>query len=148
MSIVDDFKSLASLAMKVRDAGIQAEMQDAILRAQSQAMVLQQQNSELFSDNTNLKDEIARLQKIDDIEKDLELSDKGFYVSKSSGHKFCGACWATLQKRVPVRQRNSCSSTGSCISTKCRAQYPELFEVTAERPKMVRPERGSDYFGG
>ena len=32
MSIVDNFKSLASLAMKVRDAGIQAEMQDVAAR--------------------------------------------------------------------------------------------------------------------
>lgn len=140
MSIVDDFKSLASLAMKVRDAGVQAEMQDTILRAQSQAMELQQQNYELLSNNEQLKVEIAKLQKIDDIEKDLELNDKGVYVSKSTGNKFCGACWATSKLRVPVIQMAGHTSTGICTYTKCQSRYPDLFP-TKDRPSGGRLER-------
>lgn len=141
MNIVDDFRSLASLAMKVRDAGIQAEMQETILQAQSQAMELQQQNYKLQTENAELKDRITKLQKIDTIEKDLQLSNKGVYVSKSSGHKFCGACWATSKVLIPVIQMAQHTSTGMCTSKKCQCRYPDLFQPTKDRPTMGRLER-------
>lgn len=127
MSIVDDFKSLASLAMKVRDAGIQAEMQDTILRAQSQAMELQQQNYELLSNNAKLKDQIKELEHTDDIEKELLPTKEGALFYRKDKKLYCSTCWGAEKKMILLVNKPH-TRHGHCNN--CKGHFPNAMGYT------------------
>ncbi len=128
MTIVEQFNVLANLAKKVSVAELSVEMQDTIFKVQSQAMELQQQNYELLSNNTKLKDEITRLQKTEDIEKDLLPCKDGSLFNRRNKMVYCSTCWGNDKTLIQLVHHALVAGKGYC--NRCKGAFANAMAYT------------------
>lgn len=122
MGMVDYFKSLGDIAIRVHDDKIRTELQEMILNAQADALALQQQNYELLSENTKLKDQINELQHTDEIEKELLPTTEGALFYRKDKKLYCSTCWGAQRKLILLVHRSAGTRHGYCNN--CKGNFP------------------------
>lgn len=84
-----------------------AEMSEKLVKVYDCYLEVREEIETLQDENKKLKEEIERLSDISEVEKDLELSPKGYYIKISEKDmrpqpKYCAACWQNYHKLYPV----------------------------------------------
>ncbi len=106
MSIFKDgYDILKDLAKMAKEAENQ-EMASKVVDIQEKFFDIREEMEEIKEENRNLKETIARMHNDEELEKDLELTEKGYYIRQSEKEKgktirYCPACWQNLHKLMP-----------------------------------------------
>lgn len=99
MSIIGDayeiLKDIRELAERHKDK----EISDKLVQLQGMFY-------DLKNENESLKSKIKALEETNELEKDLELTNKGWYIRKSERNegkdvRYCAACFQNLHKLYP-----------------------------------------------
>lgn len=102
MGIVDSIKDALELAVQVRDAKLQAEIQAPLISAQREALSLQQRVSELLDENNKLKAEHRKNVDTPAERKSINGIWWGVLPGETERLPFCPKCapdnWAPLER--------------------------------------------------
>ena len=118
MIIVDEILTSVSIAMDLAKKHQDKETAEKLVEIYSSLLELKKENQEL-------RKKIEALEKTQDNENDLELSDDGFYYKISeitAGKKlrYCAACYNNTGKLHPITQG---SMSRSYFCTNCKMHY-------------------------
>ena len=100
MSVVKDLLDLIKEARELAEKYQDKEMSAKLVDIHGRMIDLQTENSEL-------KQRIKNLEELNEDSKDLELSDRGWYIKKSEYEegkdiKYCSACYKNSHKLYPL----------------------------------------------
>ncbi len=102
MGIGESIKVALGLAVKVRDAKLQADIQAALISAQGEALSLQQRVSELLEENDALKAELRKKVDTPAERKSINGIWWGVLPGEKESMPFCPKCapdkWAPLER--------------------------------------------------
>lgn len=127
--VYDIIKELLSLAKAAENQ----EMASLVVQIQEKYFDIREEIEDIKDENRNLKDTIARMHNDEELEKDLELTEQGFYIRISEKERgintmYCAACWQNLHKLMPLVSPDSYW----CICSNCRGKV-----ITVNRIKPL-----------
>lgn len=98
--IIKDFRALAKEYQN-------EDMAEKLIDIQEGFFELREELVDLQDENKKLKEEIAAFNDISELEKDLELNERGYLVRKSEKEagkniRYCPACWQNYKKLMPI----------------------------------------------
>lgn len=101
--IYDVIKDLKNLADEYQNH----EMAEKVIEIQNSYFNYREEIQKLKDENRSLKDIIARMHNNEELEKDLELTEQGFYIRLSEKEQgknimYCPACWQNEHKLMPL----------------------------------------------
>lgn len=101
--IYDIIKELKGLVREYQNE----EMSEKVIAIQEGFFDLRELIEDFKEENRNLREEICRLKDVSELERDLELSQRGYYIrisEKNEGKEihYCPACWQNHKKLMPI----------------------------------------------
>lgn len=107
MSAIKDVYDIIKELLSLAKAAENQEMASLVVQIQEKYFDIREEIEDIKNENRNLKDTIAKIQSYEEIEKDLELTEQGYYIRKSEReqrkkHMYCPACWQKLHKLMPL----------------------------------------------
>lgn len=102
--IYDIIKEVKNLAEQYQNQ----EIAEKVIQIQEKFFDIREEIEEVKNENRDLKETIEKINKSEEIEKDLILTDDGFYIRKSEKDKgkrtmYCAACWQNHHKLMPLK---------------------------------------------
>ena len=106
MSALKDVYDIIKELLCLAKAAENQEMASLVVQIQEKYFDIREEIEDIKDENRNLKDTIARMHDDEELEKDLELTEKGYYIRLSEKEKgktirYCPACWQNLHKLMP-----------------------------------------------
>lgn len=107
MSVLRDTYDLIKKLVNLAKAAENKEMSTLVIEIQEKFFYIQDEMQKLKADNRNLKNTIARMHNDEELEKDLELTEQGYYIRISEKEQgkmimYCPACWQNHHKLMPL----------------------------------------------
>ena len=119
MSAIKDVYDIIKELLSLAKAAENQEMASLVVQIQEKYFDIRVEIENIKDENRNLKDTIARMHNDEELENDLELTEKGYYIrlsekEKGINIKYCAACWQNFHKLMPytksVGQSKQCSN--------------------------------------
>lgn len=101
--IYDIIKEVKNLAEQYQNQ----EIAEKVIQIQEKFFDIREEIEEVKNENRDLKETIEKINKSEEIEKDLVLDEQGFYIRKSEKEQgkvvlYCAACWNNNYKLMPL----------------------------------------------
>ena len=125
MSAIKDVYDIIKELLELTKAAENHEMATKVVQIQDKYFEIKEEIEAIKDENRTLKETIARMSKTEELEKDLELTEKGYIIRKSEKERgenkwYCPACWQKEHLLMilvsPSGYRYRCCNCGAYIA--------------------------------